>query len=64
MIDGLLRDIFDYQRFSPNSQLAELIAGTELRYRTALSDEDMELVSAAGAPELLPDRGGEKHGVH
>lgn len=45
---------FDYQRFSPNSRLREMIQDVERRY-TALSDEDMLFVSAAGEPYRMDD---------
>ena len=44
----------DYQRFSPNSRLSELIEDVQRRY-TALSDEDLLYVSAAGEPYRLDD---------
>lgn len=42
-----LRLLFEYQRFSPNSRLSEMIEATENR-RTSLSDEDLMMVAAAG----------------
>ena len=44
-----LKNIMDYQRFSPNSRLSEMIDNVEKRY-TALSDGDLFFVAAAGEP--------------
>ena len=44
----------DYQRFSPNNRLGEIIEDVQRRY-TALSDEDLLLVSAAGEPYRMDD---------
>ena len=40
--------LFDYQRFERNARLQTLIADTENRCLHALSDDDLEWVSAAG----------------
>ena len=45
---------FDYQKFSPNSRLNKMIEDVERRY-TALSDEDLFFVSAAGDPYRMDD---------
>ena len=56
-----LKRLFDYQKFEGNSKLAALIAETESRCAQELSDDDLDLVNAAGefdeqrlttAPEL------------
>lgn len=61
-MEQLLKYLFDYQRFQPNLRLAELIADTEQRVGLSgrpdpgwnrkqnmeLSDDDLELVNAAG----------------
>ena len=60
-MEKMLKNVFDYQRFSPNSKLAALIEATERRYSAALDDDDMGLVSAAGVPELPKDEEGDKH---
>lgn len=50
-----LEYIFDYQKFSPNSRLSEMIADVEHRY-SALSDEDLLFVSAAGESYRMDDK--------
>ena len=45
-----LKKLFDYQRFEKNPELEKLIAETESRSQSALSDDDLSLVSAAGEP--------------
>ena len=50
MADKLKR-LFDYQRFEGNSRLQKLIGETEARSGAELSDDQLELVSAAGDPE-------------
>lgn len=47
-MDKKLRTMFDYQRFAKSEKLAKVIAETESRYGNALSDEELEMVSAAG----------------
>lgn len=51
-----LFSLFDRQRFDGDPHLAALIRDTERRWcegDNALSDDDLELVSAAGTPELM-----------
>lgn len=43
-----LKALFDYQRFERNERLQALIEDTENRCMNALSDDDLEWVSAAG----------------
>ena len=47
MADKLKR-LFDYQRFEGNSRLQKLIGETEARAGAELSDDQLELVAAAG----------------
>ncbi len=49
-MEKTLKALFDFQRFSGNSRLAEIISDTEKRYDNTLSDDDLENVSAAGEP--------------
>jgi hypothetical protein len=44
----------DYQRFSPNSRLSEMIDKVEQRY-TELNDEDLFFVAAAGESYRMDD---------
>ena len=46
---------FDRQRFQQNARLASIIGDVESRYARALSDDDLEMVSAAGAAEPVMD---------
>ena len=56
-----LTALFDYQRFAGNERLRALIADTENRCLHALSDDDLEWVSAAGEPsELREKKDGQK----
>ena len=48
---------FDYQKFSPNNRLREMIEAVECRY-TALSDDDLVFVSAAGESYRMDDENG------
>lgn len=43
-----LRQLFDFQKFSENLRLAEMIEETEKCYGKTLSDDDLEQVNAAG----------------
>lgn len=47
-MDKMLKALFDFQKFSGNSQLEAMIRDTESRYGNALSDDDLEYVNAAG----------------
>ena len=46
---------FDRQRFQQNARLASIIGDVESRYARALSDDDLEMVSAAGIAEPIKD---------
>ncbi len=54
-----LKHLFDFQKFEGNSRLASMIAETESRYGVGmtrsmeLTDDDLELVSAAGTTDLM-----------
>ena len=51
-----IRMLFDLQRFSGNPRLNSIIGDVESRYAGALSDDDLELVSAAGDAAPVPPR--------
>ncbi|MGM9644957.1 MAG: hypothetical protein ACI3X1_07710 [Eubacteriales bacterium] len=51
-----LTALFDYQRFAGNERLQALIADTENRCLHALSDDDLEWVSAAGEQTDLKEK--------
>ena len=51
-----LTALFDYQRFERNERLQALIEDTENRCMNALSDDDLEWVSAAGEETDLKDK--------
>ncbi len=42
---------FDRQRFQQNARLAGIISDVESRYARVLTDDDLEMVSAAGVAE-------------
>ena len=54
-----LSQAFDFQKFQQNPRLADVISDVESRYtKAALSDDDLELVSAAGettVPTMEPE---------
>ncbi|MBQ2739850.1 MAG: hypothetical protein IJE22_04325 [Oscillibacter sp.] len=43
-----LRRMFDLQKFEDHERLSAIIGDVDSRYGRALSDDDLELVSAAG----------------
>ena len=48
-MENKLKTLFEYQKFAGNDHLQSLIQDTLSRYEcTALSDDDLELVNAAG----------------
>ena len=62
-----LLQAFDYQRFQQNPKLAAITRDVESRYdKAALSDDDLELVSAAGdaaVPTMNPEVLLGRHGL-
>lgn len=60
-MENKLKSLFEYQKFEQNSRLAKLIAETEARQTVELSDEDLELVAAAG--NIFEQNSGEKSGL-
>ena len=46
---------FDRQRFQQNARLASIISDVESRYARAQTDDDLEMVSAAGTAEPMMD---------
>ena len=50
-----LKQLLDYQRFCGNSRLSTILADVASRYATALSDDDLEWVSAAGEAATKPE---------
>lgn len=54
-MDNKLSRLFDHQRFQQNPRLAKIIGDVEERYAGALSDDDLELVSAAGDADAGSD---------
>ncbi len=48
-----LRKLFEYQRFENEKNLQRLVEAAHARYRLVeLSDDEAELVAAAGNPEM------------
>lgn len=47
-MESILKNLFDLQRFVLDPQLQTLIDETERRYDEELTDEELELLAAAG----------------
>ena len=48
-----LKNLFDYQKFDGNARLQQVIDAVHAKYATReLSMNDLEMVNAAGVPEL------------
>ena len=47
-MENKLKKLFEYQKFEQNERLAKLIAETEARQAAEISDDDLEMVTAAG----------------
>lgn len=47
-MEKTLKTLFDFQKFDGNPHLSKLIEETESLYENTLSDEDLDLVNAAG----------------
>ena len=54
-IEETLKELFDYQKFEENRELGRFIQDAENRYAQELSDEDLNLVNAAG--EIIVESG-------
>ena len=51
-MEGVLKTLFDYQKFEKNPALQQVIDSVHSRYEVReLTLDDMEWVSAAGIPE-------------
>ena len=48
-----LKTLFDFQRFINNKELHALIGDTQSRMPSALSEDELAFVNAAGAPEIM-----------
>lgn len=52
-----LKQLFDYQKFAGNRELQQVIDSVHARYAVRELDlSDMEMVSAAGVPDLPEDK--------
>ena len=52
-----LKQLFDYQKFAENRELQQVIDSVHARYAVRELDiSDMEMVSAAGVPDLPEDK--------
>ena len=50
-----LTALFDFQRYEENADLARVIDATHSRYATRkLSMDEMDMIAAAGTPDLPP----------
>ena len=47
-MDNKLKQLFDFQHFQCHQRLNEILDDVEARYVNALSDDDLDMVSAAG----------------
>ncbi len=55
-MDNKLKQMFGYQRFAENRDLQQVIDSVHAKYATReLALNDMEMINAAGVPEL-PDK--------
>ena len=57
-MERMITNLFDFQRFLQDPKLASIILDTEDRCGRALSDDDLEWVSAAGEEAPQPSSEG------
>lgn len=58
-MENKIKALFEFQKFSGNKRLEAMINDAESRYRNELSDEEVEIVSAAGgglAKNIFPKK--------
>ena len=61
-MDKKLKQLFGYQRFEENRDLQQVIDSVHAKYaKRELALDDLELVNAAGTPDL-PDRRKDQEG--
>lgn len=48
-MENKIKALFEFQKFSGNKRLEAMINDAESRYRNELSDDEVEIVSAAGS---------------
>lgn len=53
MTEKTLKNLFDFQRFAINSSLEKIIQDTQSRIPSALSENELSFVNAAGVPEIM-----------
>lgn len=58
-----LSQLFDYQRFQQHPKLADMLQAAESRYASALSDDELAMVSAAGSDAPQSAQKEEKPGM-
>lgn len=58
-----LSQLFDYQRFQQHPKLADMLQAAESRYASALSDDELAMVSAAGSDAPQSAQEEEKPGM-
>ncbi|MBQ7581322.1 MAG: hypothetical protein IJU25_00725 [Lachnospiraceae bacterium] len=51
-MENRLKQLFEYQKFEQNPKLEKVIRATETRFPEELSDDELEMVSAAGTRGL------------
>ena len=57
MMEKRLQQLFDFQRFEQNSDLAKVIDSVHARYsRRQLSLEELDYVNAAGSAQYAPPK--------
>lgn len=49
-MENKLKAMFDYQHFDGNKKLESMLMAAENRHPAMLSDDDLDMVSAAGVP--------------
>ena len=56
-MEGKLKKLFDFQKFAGNRELQQVIDSVHAKYAVRELDlSDMEMVSAAGMPELPEEK--------
>ncbi len=51
-MENRLKQLFEYQKFEQNPKLDKVIRETDMRYPEKLSDDELEMVAAAGNPNI------------
>lgn len=61
VVEKKLKKLFEYQKFEQNERITKFIAETKVHQTAEISDDDLEIVTAAG-DMIAPNESDKDHG--